>query len=113
MTSLIISTLIGAVSFIVGSYLLKGVTVVSFSSAVIISILIAVLTYFLGGFLEFITPDKTLNFLTFGFFQFFLDAIIIWLASKLMKSFEVKGFITAVLLAIIVSVVTCLCQSIL
>ncbi len=108
MTSLIISTLIGAVAFMVGAYFIKGVRVDSFGQAVIIAIVISILTCTLGRFLEFVTPDKTLNWLTFGFFQFFMDAFIIWVASKLLKKFEVSGFFTAVFLAIIVSIVTSL-----
>ncbi len=113
MGSLIISTVVGAVAFMVGAYFLKGVRVDSFGQAIIVTIAISVLTCTLGEFIEFITPDKTLNWLTFGFFQFIMDALIIWVASKLLKKFEVSSFITAIILAIIVSVVTSIFYSIL
>lgn len=106
MISTIVGILISALAFFLGAKLLKGIKLESFGQAVIVAIIIALLNGTLGVVLEWITPDKTLNYVTFGFFQFILDAIIIWVAGKLMKNFKVQNFLYAIILAIIVALLT-------
>ncbi|MGK0390363.1 MAG: putative membrane protein [Maribacter sp.] len=106
MWDLIVQILVSALAFFVGAQLLKGIKIEGFGHAITIAIIIALLNGTLGVVLEWITPDKTLNFLTLGLFQFILDAIIIWVGGKVMNRFHVKSFGYAILLAVIVAVVS-------
>jgi putative membrane protein len=105
MWELIVQILVSALAFFVGAQLLKGIKIEGFGHAITIAIIIALLNGTLGEVLEWITPDKTLNFLTLGLFQFILDAIVIWVGGKVMNRFHVESFGYAILLAVIVAVV--------
>ncbi len=109
--SLIVSILVSALAFFLGAQILKGVKLERFGQAIIVAIVIALLNGTLGYVLSFVLPDKTLNFLTFGFFQFVMDAIIIWVAGKLMNNFKVKNFLNALVLAIIVALISTITYS--
>lgn len=96
-----ISILISATAFFLAAKFLRGVTIDSFIEAIIVAIVISILSFFLGTFLEIIT----LGLLTIGIFTLLLDAILIQVADYFLKSFKVQNFWWALALALIVSVI--------
>ncbi|MEO1435889.1 MAG: phage holin family protein [Bacteroidota bacterium] len=102
---------ITAVAFLAGSYILKGVEVKSVITALVLAIVISLLNGTLGAVLKTLTLP--LNWITLGLFSFLINALMIKLADFFLKGFKVKGFLNAILLAIIVAVVNSLVEGIL
>lgn len=93
--------LITALAVVILSYLLPGVTVSGYLSAIIVAAVISLLNMFVRPILIFFTLPATL--VTLGLFLFVINAVIILLADKLVNGFEVSGFWVALLFSILLS----------
>jgi putative membrane protein len=93
--------LITAFAVVVLSYVLPGVTVSGYFSAIIVAAVIALLNMFVRPVLIFFTLPATL--VTLGLFLFVINAVIILLADKLVSGFAVSGFWVALLFSILLS----------
>ena len=102
--SLIVNLLISALAVYFTAWLLPGITVKSYGSAVGVALVIAVLNVLVKPLLVLLTIPVTA--LTLGLFLLVIDAIIVLLAGKLLSGFQVGGFWWALLFSVIVSVVT-------
>lgn len=94
--------LITALAVAILSFILPGVTVSGYFSAIIVATVIALLNMFVRPVLIFFTLPATL--VTLGLFLFVINAIIILLADKLVNGFTVSGFWAALLFSILLSV---------
>ena len=83
------------------AYLLPGVTVTNFGSALLVAIIIEVLRAFVKPILVILTLPITI--FTFGLFLLVINACIILLADSLLGSFSVNGFWWAVLFSLLLS----------
>jgi putative membrane protein len=83
------------------SYLIKGVVVDEFSTALIVAIVLGLLNFFVKPVLVLFTLPLTI--LTLGLFYFVINAIIILLCDHFVDGFEVNGFINALLFSIVLS----------
>jgi len=88
------------------SYLLTGIQFDTFWTAIIVSIVLAVLNAIIKPILILLTLPITL--LTFGLFLFVINALIILLAEKLVTGFSVDGFWWALLFSLLLSLLTSL-----
>ncbi|SDR66079.1 putative membrane protein [Polaribacter sp. KT25b] len=93
--------LLTALAVVVLAKILPGVTVLSYTTAIIVAIVIALLNMFVRPLLVFFTLPATI--VTLGLFLFVINAVIILLADKLVDGFEVPGFFTALLFSILLS----------
>ncbi len=100
---LLIKWLIMAISIIIASYLVPGVTVNSFFNALWVALFLGVVNVLIKPILLLITLP--INILTLGLFTFIINALLILLASSVLKGFEVSGFWVAVLFGIILSLI--------
>ena len=91
----LISLVITAVAIFAGAYVLPGVTVKNFTTALIVALLLALVNATLGALL---------NFITFGVLSFIVTVLMLMLVDKLVGGFEIKNFWWAVLLAIVVAI---------
>lgn len=107
---LIIRILISAVAVIVASYLIPGVFVDGFGTALIVAIVLGLLNAFLKPILVFLTIPITI--LTLGLFYLVINVLMIYLTDYLVGGFRVDGFIAALLFSILVSIVTWLIDAI-
>lgn len=92
-----------AISIIIASYLVPGVTVNSFFNALWVALFLGVVNVLIKPILLLITLP--INILTLGLFTFIINALLILLASSVLKGFEVSGFWVAVLFGIILSLI--------
>ena len=88
------------------SYILSGVSMNSFWTAILLAIVLGVLNIFVKPLITIFTLPITL--LTLGLFLFVIDALIILLADELMGGFEVRNFWWALLFSLLLSVITSL-----
>ncbi len=101
---MIANLLISALAVYLTAWLLPGISVKGYWSALGVAAVIAVLNVLVKPLLTVLTIPVTV--LTLGLFLFAIDAIIVMLAGKLLDGFRVDGFWWALLFCIIVSAVT-------
>lgn len=99
----IISLLLNALVLFVIAYLLPQVHIKNYGNAILVALLIGILNATIGMFLRFPLNLITLGLLTFVV-RVVVAAIIIKLVDKMLSGFEVKGFGTALVLAIVMAI---------
>ena len=92
-----------AASIIIAAYFIPGVRVGSFFSALWVALFLGVVNVLVRPVLILITLP--INILTLGLFTFVINAVLILLASSVIKGFEVAGFWWALLYSVVLSAV--------
>lgn len=95
-------TFASTLAVIITAYILPGVQVEDFITAIIVALVIAFLNGFVKPFLIVLTIPVT--FLTLGLFLLVINAAMINLAAYAVDGFYVEGFWWALLFAIIMSI---------
>jgi putative membrane protein len=101
--NIFVNLIVNTLSIFAVSYLLPGVQVDSFITAIFVAVLLALLNATLRPILILFTLPITL--FTFGFFLLVINAIMIFLVANWITGFEVSGFWWAVLFSILISIV--------
>jgi Predicted membrane protein len=109
MIGLLVHWLISAVSLLIVAYIIPGIKVDGFSTALIASVVIGLVNATIGFFLKLITLPLTI--LTLGIFWLVINALMLELASALVSGFTVEGFWSAFFGAIVLSLVSTLLRS--
>ena len=108
MGALLLHWLISAVSLLIVAYIIPGIQVQGFGTALIAAIVIGLVNATLGFVLKILTLPLTL--LTFGLFWFVINAFMLlltsWIAQRLGVGFRVDGFVTALIGSVIISIVS-------
>lgn len=107
---LIIRILINAVAVFVASRIITGVSVDSFTTALIVSVVLGLLNAFVKPVLTLLTIPITI--LTLGLFLIVINVLMVYLADYLIAGFGVSGFISALLFSLVVAVVSWLIDTI-
>lgn len=90
-----------ALALIFTAWIIPGIEVSSFLSAMFACIIIALINTFIKPVLQLVTLP--INFLTVGLFSFVLNALLLMLAGWITPGLEVEGFLSALLGSIILS----------
>ncbi|GLB51045.1 membrane protein [Neptunitalea chrysea] len=106
---LIIKILLSAIVVMFLAYLLPGVRVHNYLSAVIVALVIGVLNTIVKPILIVLTLPITI--LTLGFFLLVINAFIILFAGKLVDGFGVDGFWWALIFSLLLSVLQSMLNS--
>jgi putative membrane protein len=93
----------------VASYLLDGIRVSSFFSAVFAAAMLGILNAFFRPILIIVTLP--INILSLGLFTFVINALLLMMVSGIISGFDVRGFWSAVFGSILISVVSWLLNS--
>ena len=99
----LIRLLVTALAAMVTAYILPGVTIKDFTSALILAFVLAILNLLVKPILVLLTLPATI--LTLGLFLLVINAVIILLAAKLVKGFSVNGFFWALIFSVVLTVV--------
>ena len=102
--NIILRIIISAVVAFALSYILTGVHIQSFITALVLAIVLGLLNLFVKPILIILTLPITI--FTFGLFLFVINALIILLAAKFVNGFRVDGFWWALLFSLLLSVLT-------
>ncbi len=98
---IIAKLLIVALLFLLSAYLVPGITVLNFYTALLLALFWGVMSLIVRPILLLLTLPVTI--ITFGLFTFILNALLFWFLSTFIKGFEVEGFVSALLGALVVS----------
>ena len=107
----ILKIVLTAVAVLVIAHFLPGVSVVNFTNAVIVAVVLALLRVTIKPLLIILTLPVTI--VTLGLFLLVINALIILLADNLIDGFHVTGFWVALLFSLILSVFESILYSIL
>lgn len=102
--SIILKWLISTVAILIAAYLIPGITVLSFWTAVFLALFLAIVNVLLKPILIVLTLP--INILTLGLFTFVINAGLILLAARIIDGFQVSGFWRAMLFSIVLSIVS-------
>ena len=100
---LIIEILLMGLAVLLGAYIIPGVQVDGYGTAIIAAILIALANATIGFILRVLTFP--VNFLTLGLVSFIITVLMILLVDNLMSGFNTSGFWAAAFLAIAVALI--------
>ncbi len=100
---LIIEILLMGVAVSVAAFLIPGVEVDGFLSAIIAGILIALANATVGTLLRIFTFP--INILTLGLMSFIITVLMVLLVDRLMDGFNTSGFFTALFFALVLSLI--------
>lgn len=103
---LIVQLLLSAVSVYFTAWLLPGIHINSFGTAVGVAIVLALLNIFLKPVLVFFSLPITI--LTFGFFLWIINTVLIMVCSSLISGFHVDNFLWGMLFSAILSFISSL-----
>jgi putative membrane protein len=99
--NILLKIVVGALALLGVAYLIPGVEVDSFYTAVIVSLILGLLNLIVRPILFVLTLPITI--LTLGLFIFVLNALIFWFAASFITGFTVVGFLPALVGSILVS----------
>lgn len=100
----IVRLLVNGLALVIVDYLLPGVAVQGFAVAVIAVLILGIVNTIVRPVLVFFTLPVTL--FTFGLFLLVINGLTYWLTSMIIPGFDVDGFGSAVLAAIIQSILS-------
>ncbi|MDD5507613.1 MAG: phage holin family protein [Bacteroidales bacterium] len=104
---ILLKILISSAVILLTAYILPGVHVDTFWTALLVAVVLALLNFFLRPLLVILTIPFTI--LTLGLFLLVINAVIILIADHLIgPRFEVDGFWWALLFSLIISLVNSL-----
>jgi putative membrane protein len=95
--------LVSALALWLVARIVPGIEVRDFGAALIATIVIAIVNAVIGPILRFIAWPLT--FLTLGLFTIVIDAILLKLASMFSPGFRVRGFLDALVGAVLLTII--------
>jgi len=100
---MLVNLLINTISIFAVSYILSGIQIDSFITALIVAVVMAVLNVTLKPLLILITIPLTV--ITFGLFLLVVNVLVLYAADFLIDGFHIAGFWWALAFSILVSLV--------
>jgi putative membrane protein len=111
MLRILLVWLISAVALLAVAYLMPSIRVDSFTTALIAAVVLGLVNAVIRPILILLTLPATI--ITLGLFIFLINGLLFWMVGTYLRGFEVAGFWSGVLGAIIYSVVTWALSSVL
>ena len=101
---MILLWILNAVALLIVAYLLPGIVVTGFGSALLAAVVLGLLNMLVKPVLILLTLPVTI--VTLGLFLFVVNALVFWFAGSILSGFKVEGFWWAVIGAILYSVIS-------
>lgn len=95
--------LINSLTVFFGAYLLKGIEVKNYLTAIGVAIVLAIVNVLIKPVIVVLTIPLTI--ISLGLFIFVINAWMLMLTGKIVEGFKVHSFISALFLGLILSVV--------
>jgi len=104
MIRLLVIWLINSVAIFGAAALLPGITIRSFSTALMAAVVLGLLNAVLKPVLSFFSFPFIL--LTFGLFSLLINGLVLWICAGILDGFEIRGFGSAILGSIVFSCIS-------
>jgi len=104
MTGIFLRWLILTLAILMASFLLEGIQINGFFSALFAAAVLGILNAFFRPIALILTLP--INVITLGLFTFIINAIMLLMASGVISGFHVEGFWSAIIGALIISLVS-------
>lgn len=101
---IILSLLVNALAVFAAGYILPGVHINNFVTAIVVAIVLGILNTFVKPILIILTLPITL--ITFGLFTLVINTVIILLVAVIVPGFRVDGFWWALAFSLVLSIVS-------
>ncbi len=101
---ILINLLINGLAVYITAHVLPGVSVDTFLTAIIVSIVLGLVNTFIKPVLFLLTLPATI--LTLGLFTFIINALMVYLVATFVPSFHVNGFWSALFFSLVLSLVS-------
>ncbi len=102
--TLLLVWILNAVTLLIVAYILPGIVVSSFWSAMLAAVVLGLINMLVKPVLILLTLPITI--VTLGLFLLVINALMFWLAGSILKGFQVNGFWWAVGGALFYSVIS-------
>lgn len=106
MKKLILRILVSALFIVVAAYVLPNVSVDSYRTAIVAAVVLAIVNWFVGRILKFLTLP--LNILTLWLVSAIISVLMIMLADALVSWFDTWWFFSTAIFAIVLAVINML-----
>ncbi len=103
---ILIRLIVLAIAVFIASYIIPGVVIDTFTSLIVVSIVLAVVNTFIKPILVILTFPLTI--VTLGIFLLVINGLLVLLVSSVVPGFHVASLFTAILFSIVVSLVSSL-----
>lgn len=100
--NVLLRIIITAILVMVIAHFMPGVSVASFTTSIIVAVVLGLLNVFIKPIIILLTLPVTL--ITFGLFLLVINALMILFCSEIVGGFHVESFWTAILFSIILSI---------
>ena len=101
--NILINLLVTGIAVVISSYILPGVKVDGFLTAVVVGVVLGIVNSILKPVLVILTLPITI--LTLGLFTFVINALLVMLVSAIVPGFKVDGFLWALIFSVVLSLV--------
>lgn len=101
--NILLNWLLNAVAIMVSAYVLLGIHVRDFVTALVLAVVLGIINAVLKPILIILTLP--INIITLGLFTFVINAFLVILASKLVSGFTVDNFWWALAFSLVLSLV--------
>jgi putative membrane protein len=105
----VVNWLLSALALWLVAQIIPGMQIRSYGTALIATVIIALVDLILGPILRFIAFPIT--FLTLGLFRLVINALLLKLASLFTPGFRIDGFLAALLGSLVLAIVTTVLQN--
>ena len=100
----LIKLILGAIAVFTTSYILPGMHVKDFWTAVIVALVLAIVNVLIRPILVLLTFPVTI--VTLGLFLFVINSLMVLLVARIVPGFVVDGFWWAMLASVVISIVS-------
>jgi len=94
--------LLSVAIFIVANFM-PGIKIKSMGTTLLVALVYSLVNFLLGWLLRFLALPFI--FITFGLFNFVVNAVILWLTDVLMDDFEIDGLLNTLIAAFLITVI--------
>ena len=101
---ILINLLLSGIAVGIASYLIPGVTVDGYMTAIIVAVVLAIVNSTIGPLLKLLTLP--LNILTLGLMSLVINVLMVMLVANIVPGFQIGGFWTAAIFAVVLALVS-------
>jgi putative membrane protein len=101
--AILISWIVSALAIIASAYILPGVHVAGFTTALVLALVLGIINAVIKPVLVILTLP--INVITLGLFTLVINALLILLATLIVPGFKVDGFWWALIFGVVLSLI--------